>query len=496
MNPSKDFLDSCEGGNVFSNMVNTLMNPELHHQFLNIGDDHLHDTWEEAEAEAHHDQLAEHWDAHDPNLEHIWANPDSNQLEEAWHENPGPLDPMLEKEYIRETAGSIMYALSAQNDPKFQNSEFFKFVERLHSGKAKIQDGQVVEDFGDIWNEPAHKEQEKVWNGLTEEEKSYFDQVWKESHPEDEEEINEEELLKQWGAAWDKPQEHEMIKDNPYEYTVENPFELAQLKLQQGHYADAIALLEVVLKREPENSAAWLLYGKAFSDVDRDDRASFCFKSGLAIDPYNIDQLLCMCTSSVNTYDHNLLAEYFTRWLTLNSEYSGLIVPEGATLEILQQVYMTASEINPNDPNVYMAMGIMEFVANNYYAAEYYFEMATKFKPGDVEIINKIGVAMTKQGKYEEAAEVFKTCIEIKPGFVKAWVNLGLNIINFEGDYKRGIECFLIAATVYPSDHLFEYCRTYLKLMDREDLIPLLDRKDPSAFEDEFVIVYPLRGKF
>ena len=59
------------------------------------------------------------------------------------------------------------------------------------------------------------------------------------------------------------------------------------------------------------------------------------------------------------------------------------------------------------------------------------------------------------------------------------------------GNYKQAIECYLSGAIVYGSEHLFEFTRSALVMMGREDLIEKLLARNPLSFADEFNIMIP-----
>ena len=129
----------------------------------------------------------------------------------------------------------------------------------------------------------------------------------------------------------------------------------------------------------------------------------------------------------------------------------------------------------------------MYLAMNNLEAAEYYFQIASMLREGQFDIFNKIGVVLMQQTKYHEANFCFQKSLEGNQEYVKAWVNLG-KCNSILGDLKKTVECYLTAATVYASDHLFELTRTVFELMGRQDLVEKLKRRNPLEFSDEFNI--------
>lgn len=485
MNPSKDlFAESCEGGNILGNLVNTMMNANNPHPFMNLPENDFEDLWELGMANEGYQEYEQQWQnplIPEEIYEEQWKNAAKDEeFEQAW------VNQNLEHGSVKDTAASMLNVLNAQTDPKFQNSEFYKFLQNLHTGRMKIENGTVVEDFGDVWNaEKPEETQSELWNGLTPDEKQRFEEVWHKSQ-----ETEEEKMLREWGEQWEKeknPEFYEFCPNNPFVY-VPNPYELAVEYLNSESYNEGILLLEVELQRNKENSSAWLLLGKTLSDLDIETKAVLCFKEGLSHDPYNTELLLSAATASVNMFDHSPLVHYFSMWLLYNADYCEIKIPNNPSLEDLKEAYTLASEINPQDSYVYLCLGIIGFALNNFYEAEYYFNLAVGLRPLDYDLCNKLGVAVMKQGRIEEANNYFKHCLDLKPGFIKAWTNMGHNHAADHCNYKKAIECYLSGAAVYYSDHLFEFIRSALIMIDRNDLVHRLDTKDPLAFTDEFQI--------
>ena len=493
MDPSKSlFSDLCEGGNILGGMLNSLMDPGMMHPFAGMSGDHLENAWEHMEAHAGYEGLQEHWEAQHapPGYEDMWNAAhleNAEGLESAWQAKDDLAGSWAEAQSIKESAGSILDVLNTQSDPKFMNSEFYKFIEKLHSGRAKIESNTLIEEeFGDVWSSQKPEEIE-LWNGLSPEERLRFEEVWNKAK-----ETDEERMIREWGGQWEaaRPVEaYEFSQENPY-VDIENPYGLALAKANEGNFADAILLLEAELLRNRYHSEAWLFLGKIYSDLDEDPKAILCFKAGHEQDPYNLDHIFSLATASINVFDHSCIADYFSMWLTNNFQYAGLVFPANPSLEVIKQIYITASELNPSDCDVYLGLGTMEFAENNYISAEYYFNLALRLRPMDHEIYNKLGVALMQQSRYHEARDWFLKSLDFKPGYVKGWSNLGRNYAA-GGDYRSAVESYLTGAMVHGSEHLFEFVRSALVTMGREDLIDKLQDRNPMSFSDEFEVRVP-----
>lgn len=479
------FGDKAEQ-NILNTLLTSLAVPESNHALMPEAHEIFQDLWEESEAQLLH---AEHMQQFDPNsiLEKAWE-PESDHLEQAWSDrnldsawSQANLDPVSEQESIKNSARSILNVLSMQGDSKYTNSEFFKFVEKLHSGKTKIQGNEVFEDFEDVWSgENKEEVHENLWNGLNNEEQERLEEAWQKVSEENE--ASEAELLAQWGKAWEKEAEV-----NRYEGGV-GLQEAAEEMLKKAEFNEAILMMEADLKQHPENAEEWMVLGKVYSEMDRDDQALRCFRSGLESDPYNTELLFNAGISSISQFDDISLTTHFSRWLAYNINYSGIHIPENSPLEVVLQAFLTALELNPQDLQLTTAIALMYFSINNLESAEYYLQTSNMLREAQYDLMNKLGVILMQQAKYNEASEYFQRSLHFNKDYVKAWVNLGKCSLN-SGNWRRAAECYLTAATIYPSEHLFELTRSVFTTNDRPDLIEKLNNKNPLDFSDEFNII-------
>lgn len=132
--------------------------------------------------------------------------------------------------------------------------------------------------------------------------------------------------------------------------------------LQQGRFAEAIPIYEIILKREPNNIGAANLLGIAFMQSGRMEEAAEAIQKGLRADPNQPDA------------HYNLAA--------------------------VLQALGRAEEAIPH---------LHETIAR---------------RPGDPQALNNLGVALKSLGRHEEAANVYRKAVALKPDYAEALVNL------------------------------------------------------------------------
>lgn len=54
-------------------------------------------------------------------------------------------DPAFEQATIKQAATDIMEVMAQDPDPKFKNSKFFEFMNKLKTGEYKIEDNQLIQ---------------------------------------------------------------------------------------------------------------------------------------------------------------------------------------------------------------------------------------------------------------------------------------------------------------------------------------------------------------
>jgi tetratricopeptide (TPR) repeat protein len=432
------------------------------------------------------DNLLEKAWNHSNHLDDAW----NHDLEEEWKQAQVNLDPKAEQQVIKDSALNIINVLQSQGDPKFTNSEFFKFVSKIHTGQVKIQGDQIIENFEDVWtssNQP-HDNEEKLWDSLSPEERIRLEEAWKEARedydpPADEIKKSEAELLLEWGKAWSDDRQIE----NPYS-DMTGLQEVYEEMMKKAEFGEAILMMEAELQNNPSKSSEWLTLGRLYSYLDRDDRALEACRKGLEADPYNLELLFAAGVASLAQFEHGQLAGFFSNWLAFNVDYSGLHVPQSQNLELVKSSFLSALEMNPQDHNLYSILGLIEFALARYEEAEYYFLAANSIKQGDRDTLNRIGASLMQQSKYQHAIEFFNAALECDKEYVRAWVNLGKGL-NALGDWKKAAGAYLTAATLYDDGHLFELARSAFAFVGRNDLVERLKNRNPMDFIDEFEVI-------
>lgn len=390
-------------------------------------------------------------------------------------------DSQLYKDEMKEVTASMIQDLEAIPSEKIQKSEFLGFLKKLNQGALKIEENGLEEDaekmrefnqrqenmrrmddvyykqrINDIIEEtkdPAYKMEETVNQrefGDEFDPTNLFRDVW------DAGEISEDNLQEMM-ANWKKMAEKEMgyynetIDEPPVETVfqvpkedffkfdennpfleVDDPFELATELNDQLRLHDAELALKANLIKNPEHVPSWRLLGKLYQEKDEDEKAIAYFKKAYDLDPTDLDSLLCLGVSCTNELQEHIAMNHLLTWLRLNPQYNDLPIPEEPIQDVddlrstLKDLFSQALMRNPDDLDVVISLGIIEFGERNYGNAADLFGKVALENPNDYSLWNKYGAALANNMSTEEALQVYEKTLALRPNLVRTWANVGI----------------------------------------------------------------------
>jgi peroxin-5 len=390
-------------------------------------------------------------------------------------------DTQLYKDEMKEVTASMINDLEAIPSEKIQKSEFLGFLKKLNQGALKIEENGLEEDaekmqefnqkqenirrMDDVYykqriqdiieetKDPAYKMEETVNQrefGDEFDPTNLFRDVW------DAGEISDDNLHEMM-ANWKKMAEKEMgyynetIDEPPIETVIHVPkedffkfdennpflevddaFDLAIDLNEQLRLHDAELALKANLIKNPEHVPSWRLLGKLYQEKDEDEKAIAYFKKAYDLDPTDLDSLLCLGVSCTNELQEHVAMNHLLNWLRLNPQYNDLPIPEEPIQDIddlrsiLKDLFSQALMRNPDDLDVVISLGIIEFGERNYGNAADLFGKVALENPNDYSLWNKYGAALANNMSTEEALDVYEKTLALRPNLVRTWANVGI----------------------------------------------------------------------
>lgn len=358
---------------------------------------------------------------------------------------------------------------SLLSGPEFQPSQFQEANELEDAWEYAEAQIQTQPQFESAWEE------------------ANFEKAWEDSACMGS--VTPEELTYIWQNMWpnEQPIQYLLHPENPYLNDLQ-AFEKGFEFLEQGEVYSGIQAFEAAVMQNQGNAEAWKMLGLLCQELDEDARAIAAFTNGHEADPYNLDILLHLGVSLINEKDETQALEFLKSWIFNNPEYSSCAFESEDLREEVLSLFMQAQMVNPNDPDVHLALGVLYFAIKDFDQAVDCFSKALLIKPDDHYLLNKLGAAYANCGKSELALEVYPRAVELRPSYVRAWVNIGVAYANL-GDFYTAARFYLQALSLNPNPpQVWNYLFTAFTCLRRFDLIKKLLLFDPAVFSDEFSV--------
>ena len=212
----------------------------------------------------------------------------------------------------------------------------------------------------------------------------------------------------------------------------------AELYLEQGKLADAVAACEQALKHQPNFAPAYKTLGKV-SQVQGDlAKAKYWYTKALEIQPD--------------------FAEVYTNLATLYAEeknWEMALAYQKSTSTPMKNTLTNHNNIpgvlafNPDDIEVYIQGAESFYALRKFEQAAIACQRVIQVKP-DARVYKIWGNARQAQGKVEEAKNCYAKAIELDPDFAEAYTNLG-TIYAQEEQWQSAINFYQKAIALQPN---------------------------------------------
>jgi peroxin-5 len=408
-----------------------------------------------------------------------------------------------------------------KHDERFEQSEFLKFMKKLHNKEILLEEktNSVVE------NKNYNQNAQNFINKEAQQNKEDIDKMFEKVLNEVNQNFDNEEDIYEYMKQQEKP---ESIFEPDNKYLSEKEFEnvdlveLAKKLILEGKSQEAKRVLEAECQKNGDNTEAWTILGRIHSENDCDSLAYQCLLRALDVDPFNLEAELALGILCTNEFDELDAMIHLKNWIRLHPIYSKYIddhnpllneklIKEAEITDFDQEdVYLKAKRIetmrnnfyieminlmeniykdNPKDSNLLISLGIANFIPNNNEKSIQYFKKAVEANPKDYNAWNKLGAIFAHSKHHEEAINCYKRAVELKPDYVRSWANFGIAFYNVN-NFEEGAKCYLKALSICPSSsHIWSYLRSLILLSKRGELLSLVEQKNINELCKIFKIV-------
>lgn len=437
----------------------------------------------------------------------------------------------------REQSRRLAETLAANRDPKFQNSQFLKFMSKMSRGEVSLEEPKGADAWAgefagarpngaetwagefagaqpassDAWagEFAAAKPAASPWG----EEFASFQANAAGPHAGDWANQFAEGVAGEWASEFHNPATEDWQEEyaaelermaaagpvsanGAYVMAENNPFlndtdSLAKGRelFRKGVLTEAVLAIEAECQRAPGNAEAWRLLGCVQAENDDDSQAIAAMNRALAIDPNDLETLLSLGVSHTNELDTSEALRFLQRWVTSHPQHGAAAAEAGAAepadpsqrLAHVTALLERALGARPRDADLHTALGVVHNLARRYDEAAGAFRAALELRPGDYSLWNKLGATLANSSQSREAVPAYRRALELKPNYMRAWTNMGISYSNL-ADYDTSARFYVRALTLNPrAAAVWSYLRTALMCGGRTDLLPAAQAEDLAA---------------
>lgn len=411
-------------------------------------------------------------------LEQLWEASGSGgdaALEQLWQDGR-PAEPGLEGAW--NAAAPNLEAAWSASAPGAQMEEMWK--------SAANGDAKSMEELEKLWTEGQGMEDlEKLWQqgGFP---PDMMEDMWNLAGEDDA--LGDKNLENIWRNSSNKNAEYKFQDDNPFLDSAD-PLAEAQRLLREGRDREALLALEAEVTRNPESSEGWRQLGQLYAELDQDVEAIQCLRKGHEVDPYNLDSLLALGVSCTNELDQLPALRYLRLWIENHEDHQVLVESmepppeydyEGWRRQVTH-LFNAASEANPLDADVFVALGVMENINRNYPAATAALAAACRLRPNDHTVWNKLGATLANSGKSEQAVIAYHQGLQLKPNYARSWSNLAIAHANL-GQHSDAARFYLSSLVLNPdATHIWNFLHSAVLNMGGVNAFEAIDKRDLAA---------------
>lgn len=410
--------------------------------------------------------------------------------------------------------------LLTSDDPKWRNSKFLQFIDKVSKGEIEFHDNQAVhkpasaEDLAQQERDAAEDEvdlnmQEGApgdWaqSFLAEQGVSSIDE-WVQKFSTGQDAASQQ----QWA---DQMAQHSAEQAKDPEYVLppvivdhDDPFAEGVRLLNAGQVGQAIMHFEAAVTQDMDNAEAWRYLGQAQAENENESAAIAALLKCISIDPYNLKALMMLGVSYTNDFEEGRALNYLKTWLLHHPDYQGAIEEQAAKVQEYEDFYADgsarldkglhgevlkmfnqASVINPQDADLQVVLGVLFHLSDDYDKAVESFKRAVQINPDDATIWNKLGATLANSSRSPEAVHAYQRALQLRPHYVRSLSNLAISYAN-QGMHEDAARTYLTTLKHNPNaSNVWSYLRMSFSRLERPDLVKLTETKDVNAFRGKF----------
>mmetsp|Transcript_111900 Transcript_111900/g.316854 ORF Transcript_111900/g.316854 Transcript_111900/m.316854 type:complete len:629 (+) Transcript_111900:1-1887(+) len=234
-----------------------------------------------------------------------------------------------------------------------------------------------------------------------------------------------------WGSAGARTNEYTFQEDNSF-LDDDDPLALGLRLLKEGRDKEALLAFEAEVQRNAESSEGWRHLGQLYAELDQDVEAIQCLRRGHQADPYNLNSLLALGVSCTNELDQLPALRYLRMWIENHEEHQQLV-----------------DGLEPPSEYEYEAWRQQVTAL---------FNSAAQANPLDANVFVALGVMENINRNYDNAVQALATACRLRPNDHTMWNKLGATLAN-SGKSEQALIAYHQGLTLKPN-----YARSWSNL--------------------------------
>ena len=370
-----------------------------------------------------------------------------------------------------ESFNEIINKMESIDDPRFQQSQFLKFIKDIKEKNIIINEEEnTIIPNSEIQNQ----KMENLWNNIS----NKIDNISINNRIDKIEEKEENMLLN-----------NNIIKDNKF---IE---------------------LENKIKENPSDSESLYKLAKLYMDYNNDNLAiKYCLES-LNYDSFNLNSIFLLSMCYINEgnemkgiyyliqylKNHRKIYSEFKKYYVNNIYLSDgminkyineelnyenkteFITNENNKQKIISELKKTLEQISKNlinESDIYLSLGLINIISEDYNLAKENFIKAIKINENDYSLYNRIGVVCQNENNINEAIYYYNKALEINNNYPRCLINLGIAYFNLD-DYNSSLKYFISALKLNNNiPEVWNYLSSIFISIEREDLLSKAYQRD------------------
>ncbi len=368
-----------------------------------------------------------------------------------------------------ESFNEIIQKMESIQDSRFQQSKFLHFIKDIKDRNIIINEKEnTINPNFELQNE----KMEKIWNNIS----NQIDNI--------------------------------SINNN----TINNINQINEKNQQNKIEKDLFTELENKIKQNPCDSESLYKLAKLYMEYNNDELAIKYALESLNYDSFHLQSifLLSMCYLNEGNEmkgiyyliqylkNHRKIYSEFKKYLNNNIYLSEeminkyinedinfenkleFITNENNKQKIISELKKSLEQISIklNDTDVFLSLGLINIISENYNLAKEYLLKAVKLNENDYSLWNRIGVVCQNENKIDEAISYYNKAIEINKNYPRCLINLGIAFFTIE-DYFSSMKYFISALKLNKEiPEVWNYLTSIFISIEREDLLNLANKKD------------------